>query len=82
MDLVPYTPGPVPNRTVTSKEIFTGKRAYGNTRGELSPGGKNTSTAPADWWVTFGRGGKLDSATRTGFDTGFKRTFGKPRGFK
>lgn len=82
MDLVPYKQGPIPEREVTSKQIFTGKRAEGATRGQLSVGGGNTSTAPADWWITYGKGGKLDASAKSGFTAGFNRTFGRARGFK
>lgn len=84
LDLAPYRPptGPLPERVVNDKRVFTGQRAPGATRGDLGGGNGNTSTAPLDWWVTFGRGGKLDSVSRTGFTTAFKRTFGAARGFK
>ena len=87
MDLVPYTkPLPdqeIPDRVVTTKNITTGKRDEGATRGEVSGSGKATSTAPADWWFTFGRGGGLSSSLAKGFKRGFKQPlrFGKARGF-
>ena len=73
----------IPDRVVTTKDITTGKRDEGATRGEVSGSGKATSTAPADWWFTFGRGGGLSNSLAKGFKRGFKEPlrFGKARGF-
>jgi len=85
MDLVAYTPPKeeLPKRVVTSKDIVTGERPKGATRGQVSGAGKATRTAPADWWITYGRGGGLDISLGKGFRKGFKqpRKFGKAQGF-
>ena len=82
MDLVPY-PKPTEDfgeRVVTTKNLEFGVRDEGNTRGEVSGRGSNSSSAPPDWWPTFGTGGALSSAISKGFSKGFVR-FGKARGF-
>lgn len=84
MDLVPYSKGDnIPDRVVTTKDITTGTREPGATRGEVFGDGSATSTAPADWWFTFGRGGGLSSSLAKGFKRGFKQPlrFGKAQGF-
>jgi len=84
MDLVPYSKGDnIPDRVVTTKDITTGTREPGATRGEVTGDGSATSTAPADWWFTFGRGGGLSSSLAKGFKRGFKQPlrFGKAQGF-
>ncbi len=82
MDLVPY--GRVTEdfgkRVVTTKTLDLGKRNEGATRGQVSGDGSNSSSAPPDWWPTFGTGGALSSAVSKGFSKGFVR-FGKARGF-
>jgi hypothetical protein len=67
-------------RVVTTKKLDLGKRNEGDTRGQVSGKGSNTSSAPPDWWPTFGTGGALSSAVSKGFSKGFVR-FGKARGF-
>jgi len=87
MDLVPYTkPSPeqeIPNRFVTTKKITTGARYEGATRGDVRGSGTATSTAPPDWWFTFGRGGGLSRSLAKGFKKGFEQPlrFGKAQGF-
>lgn len=85
MDLRPFTKpnAPLPERTINNKEITTGKRKEGSTRGQLEGSGNATSTAPSDWWVTYGRGGGLSTSLTKGFRNGFKqpRKFGKAQGF-
>jgi hypothetical protein len=83
MDLVPYGSQDFEDfgkRVVTTKKLDIGKRNAGDTRGQVSGKGFNTSSAPPDWWPTFGTGGALSSAVSKGFSKGFVR-FGKARGF-
>jgi hypothetical protein len=83
MDLVPYGSQDFEDfgeRVVTTKKLDLGKRNEGDTRGQVSGKGSNTSSAPPDWWPTFGTGGALSSAVSKGFSKGFVR-FGKARGF-
>lgn len=76
MDLVPFVmkdfakQDPVKNQT-------RGKRAEGGTRGEVSGSGRNTSTAPMDWWPRYNAAGQLDADLAQGF----RRGFGTARGF-
>jgi hypothetical protein len=82
MDLVPYA-RPTEDfgeRVVTTKSLKFGKRSESGTRGQVSGDGPNSSSAPLDWWSTFGTGGALSSAVSKGFSKGFVR-FGKARGF-
>ena len=82
MDLVPYA-RPTEDfgeRVVTTKSLDFGKRSEGGTRGQVRGGGPSSSSAPSDWWPTFGVGGGLSSAVSKGFSKGFVR-FGKARGF-
>jgi hypothetical protein len=82
MDLVPYgrATEDFGKRVVTTKKLDLGKRNEGATRGQVSGKGSNSSSAPPDWWPTFGTGGALSSAVSKGFSKGFVR-FGKARGF-
>jgi len=82
MDLVPYgrATEDFGKRVVTTKSLKFGERDAGGTRGQVSGDGPNSSSAPPDWWPTFGTGGALSSAVSKGFSKGFVR-FGKARGF-
>ena len=82
MDLVPYgrATEDFGKRVVTTKSLEFGKRNEGDTRGQVSGDGPNSSSAPLDWWSTFGTGRALSSAVSKGFSKGFVR-FGKARGF-
>jgi hypothetical protein len=76
MDLVPYTPDQF-TRTKTVKKQEFGERAQGGRRGELSGEGRNTSTAPLDWWSRYNAAGNLQADLARGFQRGF----GSARGF-
>ena len=82
MDLVSYSKPmeDLDEREVFSKTIKTGRRSPGDTRGQVRGDGSSTSSAPADWWSTFGLGGGLTKSTKKGFGKGFL-TFGKAKGF-
>ncbi len=82
MDLVPYSKPTerLEERKVLSKTIEPGKRSPGDTRGQVVGDGGSTSSAPADWWSTFGLGGPLTKSIGKGFGKGFL-TFGKAKGF-
>ena len=67
-------------RKVLSKTIKTGRRSPGDTRGQVVGDGGATSSAPADWWSTFGLGGPLTKSLEKGFRKGLL-TFGKAKGF-
>lgn len=77
MDLAPYIPE-VFKRQASVKPQRTGTRPQGGRRGEVDGAGRNTSTAPLDWWVVYNAAGQLQADLAKGFRTGF----GQARGFK
>ena len=66
----------IDEREDLGKNINKGARQKGATRGQVRGKGGATSSAPADWWSTFGVGGGLDKSLKKGFIKGFL-TFGK-----
>lgn len=80
LDLIPYSrpTEELEERKNLGKDIDVGGRSPGDTRGQITGDGGATSSAPADWWSTFGVGGGLDKSLQRGFVKGFRiLTFGK-----
>ena len=72
-DLAPFTPeGPIPPREAKSKFRKFGFRPEGARRGEVSGGGKNSSSAPLDWFSNYHGSGKADEAVKRAYSRGFK----------
>lgn len=77
MDLAPYTPEEFTRRKALKPQI-TGFREPGSRRGDLQGSGRNTSTAPLDWWPKYNAAGQLQADLARGFRLGF----GTAQGFK
>jgi len=78
MDLTPFVYEDF-KRQDTVKPQKTGTRPTGGTRGQVTGTGRNTSTAPLDWWPKYNAAGQLDADLAKGFRLGFgtARGFGK-----
>ena len=76
MDLVPFTYEEFKKQDALKPQT-TGTRATGATRGAVSGVGRNTSTAPKDWWSKYNAAGQLQADLARGFRQGF----GTARGF-
>jgi len=77
MDLVPFTYDEEFKKQDAVKPQRTGTRPPGGTRGEIAGAGRNTSTAPLDWWSKYSVAGELQADLAKGF----RRGFGTARGF-
>jgi len=77
MDLAPYVPEPFKKQAAVKPQQY-GSRAPGARRGDLSGAGKNTITAPLDWWARYNAAGQLQADLARGFRAGF----GEARGFQ
>ena len=76
MDLVPFTYQEFKKQDTVKPQKF-GTRPTGDTRGSVSGAGRNTSTAPRDWWSKYNAAGQLQADLARGFRQGF----GTARGF-
>lgn len=72
-DLAPFVfEGPIPPRAAKTKFRQFGIRPDGGRRGEVQGSGRNTSSAPLDWFSNYHGSGRADEAVKRAYSRGFK----------